>query len=55
METTQRRTASVGDLSDSESEIEAECEEEVATEDAANEQLINVKILIQINVFLRFS
>ena len=30
METTQRRTVSVGDLSDSKSEIEAEHEEEVA-------------------------
>jgi hypothetical protein len=40
METTQRRTASVGDLSDSESEVEVEREEEVAAEDAANERLI---------------
>jgi hypothetical protein len=40
METTQRRTASAGDLSDSESEIEAEREEEVAAEDASNERLI---------------
>jgi hypothetical protein len=32
METTQRRTASAGDLSDSESEVEAEREEEVAAE-----------------------
>jgi hypothetical protein len=41
METTQRRTVSVGDLSDSKSEIEAEHEEEeVAAEDAANERLI---------------
>jgi hypothetical protein len=40
METTQRCTVSAGDLSDSESEIEAEHEEEVATEDAANERLI---------------
>jgi hypothetical protein len=40
METMQRRTVSVGDLSDSESEIEAEHEEEVATEDASNECLI---------------
>jgi hypothetical protein len=40
METTQRRTVSEGDLSDSESEIEAEHEEEVAAEDAANERLI---------------
>jgi hypothetical protein len=37
METTKIHTASVGDLNDSESEIEAEREEEVATEDAANE------------------
>jgi hypothetical protein len=41
METAQRCTVSVGDLSDSESEIEAEHEgEEVAAEDAANERLI---------------
>jgi hypothetical protein len=40
METTQRLTISVGDLSDSESEIEAEQEEEVAVEDATNECLI---------------
>jgi Icc-related predicted phosphoesterase len=40
METTQRRTVSAGDLSDSESEIEAEHEEEVAAEDAANKCLI---------------
>jgi hypothetical protein len=40
METTQRRTVSVGDLSDSESEIEAEHEEEVAVEDVANKCLI---------------
>jgi hypothetical protein len=40
METTQRRTVSAGDLSDSESEIEAEHEEEVAAEDATNERLI---------------
>jgi hypothetical protein len=37
METVQKCTASAGDLSDSESEIEAEREEEVATEDASNE------------------
>jgi hypothetical protein len=37
METAQRRTASVGDLSDFDSEVEAEQHEEVATEDAANE------------------
>jgi len=36
----QRCTASAGDLSDSESEVEVEREEEVATEDAANECLI---------------
>jgi hypothetical protein len=35
METAQRRTASAGDHSDSESEIEAEREEEVAAEDAS--------------------
>jgi hypothetical protein len=40
METTQRRTASAGDLSDSDREIEAEHEEEVAAEDASNEHLI---------------
>jgi hypothetical protein len=40
METTQRCTVSVGDLSDSESEVEAEREEEVAAEDAPNERLI---------------
>jgi hypothetical protein len=37
METTQRHTASVGNLSDSESEIEVEHEEEVVAKDAANE------------------
>jgi hypothetical protein len=36
METTQRHTASGGDLSDSDSEIEAERKEVVAVEDAAN-------------------
>jgi hypothetical protein len=40
IEITQRRTVTAGDISDSESEIEAEQEEEVATEDAANERLI---------------
>jgi hypothetical protein len=40
METTQRRTASAGDLSDFESEIEVEHEEEFAAEDASNERLI---------------
>ena len=40
METTQRCTVNVGDLSDSESEIEFEHEEEVAVEDASNERLI---------------
>jgi hypothetical protein len=40
METTQRHTASAGDLSDSNSEVEAKREEEVAAEDAANECLI---------------
>jgi hypothetical protein len=41
MEIKQRRTTSVGDLSDSESEDEAGHEgEEVAAEDAANERLI---------------
>jgi hypothetical protein len=43
METTQRRTAGAGDLSDSESENEVEHEgEEVTAEDAANERLIRV-------------
>jgi hypothetical protein len=43
METTQRRTAGAGDLSDSESEDEAGHEgEEVTAEDAANERLIRV-------------
>jgi hypothetical protein len=40
METVKRRTASAGDLSDSDSEIEAEREEEVTTGDASNERLI---------------
>jgi hypothetical protein len=40
METTQRCTASAGDLSESKSEVEAEREEEVAAEDVANDQLI---------------
>jgi hypothetical protein len=40
METTQRRTAGAGDLSDSEGEAEAEPQGEVAAEDATNEQLI---------------
>jgi hypothetical protein len=40
METSQRRTVSAGDLSDSESEIEVEHEEEVAAKDASNEHLI---------------
>jgi hypothetical protein len=40
METAQRCTASAGDLSDSNSEIEVEREEEVATKDASNERLI---------------
>jgi hypothetical protein len=39
METVQRRTVNVGDLSDSKSEDELECEEVVA-EDASNERLI---------------
>jgi hypothetical protein len=43
METTQRCTANVGDLSDSKSEDEVEHErEEVTTEDATNERLIRV-------------
>jgi alkylation response protein AidB-like acyl-CoA dehydrogenase len=40
MEAVQRRTASAGDLSDSEGEVEAEQQGEVAAEDAANERLI---------------
>jgi hypothetical protein len=40
METTQRCTVNVGDLSDSESEIEAKHEEEVAAEDTSNKRLI---------------
>jgi hypothetical protein len=40
METAQRRTFSVGDLSDSQSEVEAEHEEEVVAKDAANKCLI---------------
>jgi hypothetical protein len=43
METTQRRTTGVGDLSDFESKDEATHEgEEVIVEDAANERLIRV-------------
>jgi hypothetical protein len=40
MEASQRRTASVGDLSDSEGEIEAEREEEITAEDESTERLI---------------
>jgi hypothetical protein len=40
MEAAQRRTASIRDLSDSESEVEAEKQEEVAAEDASNDRLI---------------
>jgi hypothetical protein len=40
METAQKRTVGIGDLSDSKSEIEAEQEEEVAAKDATNERLI---------------
>ena len=40
MEAAQRRTASAGDLSDSEGKIEADHEEEVAAEDASTEWLI---------------
>ena len=40
MEVAQRCTVSAGDLSDSEGEVEAEPQGEVAAEDAANEQLI---------------
>jgi hypothetical protein len=40
METTQRRTASAGDLSDSDRYIEVEREEEVTPRDASNERLI---------------
>jgi hypothetical protein len=40
METTQRCTASAGDLSDFESEVEVERDKEVVAEDASNERLI---------------
>jgi hypothetical protein len=40
METVKRRMASAGDLSDFDSEVEAEHEEEFAAEDATNECLI---------------
>jgi hypothetical protein len=40
METTQRRTTSARDLSDSDNEVEAKREEEVVAEDASNERLI---------------
>jgi hypothetical protein len=40
MEIAQRRTVSFGDLSDFESEIEVDHEEEVVAEDVANERLI---------------
>jgi hypothetical protein len=40
MEIAQRRTASAGDLSDSEGKVEVEPQGEVAAEDAANERLI---------------
>jgi hypothetical protein len=40
METAQRRTVGAWDLSDSETEVEDEHEEEVAVEDASNEHLI---------------
>jgi hypothetical protein len=40
METVQRRTTNDGDLSDSEGEVEAKQQGEVAVEDAANERLI---------------
>jgi len=40
MKTAQRCTASVGDVSDSDSEVEAKHEEEVVVEDAVNEHLI---------------
>jgi hypothetical protein len=40
METAQRRTVSEGYFSDSKDEVEAEREEEVVVEDAANERLI---------------
>jgi hypothetical protein len=40
MEAVQRRTTSAGDLSDFDSEIEAERKEEVSAEDVANECLI---------------
>ena len=40
MEAAQRRTASIGDHSDSEGEVEVEQPTEVAAEDASNERLI---------------
>ena len=40
METTQRCTARAGDLSDSDNEVEAEPQGEVAAEDVANKRLI---------------
>jgi hypothetical protein len=40
MEAAQRRIASTGDLSDSEGEVEAKQQEDVAAEDATNERLI---------------
>jgi hypothetical protein len=40
MEIAQRHTVNAGDLSDSEREDEAECEEEFATKDASNEHFI---------------
>jgi hypothetical protein len=39
MEAAQRRTTNAGDLSDSEGEVEAEQQGEVAAEDAANERI----------------
>jgi hypothetical protein len=42
METTQRQTVDVGDVSEAESENEAGAEEEVAVEDAAEERLFRV-------------
>ena len=42
METTQRHTTNVGDVSDSESENESGHEEEVAVEDAVDERLFKV-------------
>jgi hypothetical protein len=57
METTQRHGVGAGDLSDSEVEVEAEQQEEVAVEDASTERLIKsiarmgVKVKMDIPVY----